>query len=95
MTFTQLRRHIEPYGALDPLIDEGYLATNCINAETCVIEELSEYDTQTLCHYFYELGIPAPKYMRTEFYKYCEWREQLDRDGQVKMSTVEQRVEED
>lgn len=78
MKFQQLVYHLEAYGCtVDPLIEEGYLASNCINGHVCVVEKLRVYTVPTLCHYFYELGVPAPDFLRDEYDKYRDLRDEL------------------
>ncbi|MBS1505499.1 MAG: hypothetical protein JSS79_02525 [Bacteroidetes bacterium] len=77
MTFQELQYHIESLGCnIDPLGDELYMASNCINGQVCMIEQLDEYAIPTLCHYFYELGVSAPEHLRDHFDRYAEFREQ-------------------
>jgi len=78
MDFQELSYHLEQYGChLDILIDEGHLATNCISGHVCVIERLDHYTNPTLCHYCYELGIPAPASLAIEFERYRNLRDEL------------------
>lgn len=76
MNFQDLQYHLEGYGCnLDHLIEECYHVTNCINGEVCLIEKLDVYAEFTLCHYFQELGVPAPDDMREAFERYRNFRE--------------------
>ena len=79
MTFQELKDHIEEYGCtLDHFEDDCYYATNCINFEMCLIEEQTAYSTATLCHYFYELKVPAPAHLREQMDSYRELREAMN-----------------
>jgi hypothetical protein len=78
MNFQSITQHLEHYGCtLDHLEGKSYMATNCVNAHICLIEKLSKYSKITLCHYWYELGIPAPAALKSEFTAYQELREQV------------------
>jgi len=80
MNFQNLKNHIEEYGCtVDHLIEESYVAMNCINSESCIIEDLSFYSEPTLCHYFHELAVPAPPYLVLAMDKYRSLRENLER----------------
>lgn len=78
MKFQDLKYHVELYGCnLDHIEDNKYLATNCINAHICEIEDLSSYSAITLSHYFFELGVPAPDFLSSNLQKYRSFRENI------------------
>lgn len=78
MTFQELCYHLEDNGCnIDPYFEESHFVTNCINLQTCIIENLDVYTNPTLCHYFYELGVPCPVHLRKEFQKYRNFREKV------------------
>ncbi len=61
MNFQDLKYHLEKYGCtFDHMEDNVYWVMNSINLHVCQIEELKEYSKITLCHYFFELGVPPP-----------------------------------
>jgi len=67
MTFQDLFDYIEIHGCtIDPYIEDSYWAYNSLNQQGCVIENLPVYGTVALCHYFFELGIPAPRNIRAD-----------------------------
>lgn len=47
------------------------------NAEFCEIEDLPVYSDVTLCHYFYELGIPTPPELYAVYEKYRDLRDNI------------------
>lgn len=78
LTLQDIQYHIEQYGcSLDPYEEDSYWAANCINGNCCVIEALEDYSSVTLCHYFYELGIPAPDELHHEMEAYREMRSKV------------------
>lgn len=79
MKFQDIVNHIEKNACtIDHFEEDSHMATNCINFEHCLIEKLPSYTDFTLCHYFYELSIPAPVYLQEEFDKYKELRKMID-----------------
>lgn len=78
MNFQDLIYHIQENGCnFDHLEDNRYEARNCINAEFCEIEDLPVYSDVTLCHYFYELGIPTPPELYAVYEKYRDLRDNI------------------
>jgi len=78
MNFQDLIYHIQDNGChYDHIEDNRYEARNCINAEYCEIEDLPLYSEVTLCHYFYELGIPAPPELYEALEKYRDLRDNI------------------
>lgn len=76
MTFQELQYYLEGYGCtFDPYGGDGYWVFNAISLDECVIEDLPEYSDSTLCHYFYELSVPAPQQLRDSLDKYRYFRE--------------------
>lgn len=80
MTFFELKNHLEEYGcSLDHLEDNLYFVTNCISLKTCQVEDLEIYGDDTLCHYFWRLGVPSPYIMRETFDQYLEFLDVVSR----------------
>lgn len=84
MNFQDIHNHLTEYGCtIDPYFDEeeGYWACNQINGEVCIIENLPEYLITTICHYCFELGIPAPHHLRKQMEEYRGFRKFTDHDA--------------
>lgn len=78
MNFQDLKYHLESYGCtLDHIEDNLHFATNCINGNCCEIEDLPEYSSVTLCHYCYEVSIPALDGYEDHLERYREMRDNL------------------
>ncbi len=78
MNFQKLCDHFAQYGVnCDPLDEDSYWATNVYSFQQCRIQQKSRYDVITLCHYFYELGIPCPLFMRDDYNNYRSLRNNL------------------
>lgn len=78
MNFQDLINHIETNGCnYDHEEGNLYQATNCINAQTCQIEDLSFYSDITIMHYCYVLGIPSPEHLREQMDSYREMHRKI------------------
>lgn len=78
MDFQDLKYHIEEFGcSVDPFYEDAHFASNCINGHCCIIEDLPLYSIPTLCHYFYELGIPSTPELREEYNRYRDLRDEM------------------
>jgi hypothetical protein len=75
MTFNQLKTYLEEEGCTFEHLDQNiYMAKNCINAEICILEDLSFYNTVTLAHYFYELKVQPPDHLQDFLHVYDAFR---------------------
>lgn len=80
MTFQSLQYHLEDNAcSLDPYLEDSYMAMNLLSLDQCVIEKLPRYSIPTLCHYFYELSIPAPPPLAKHLEVYRKFRKKLDK----------------
>jgi len=78
MNFADLCNHFSQYGVnVDPYDNDSHWATNAFTMQQCQIEDLPVYSVPTLCHYFYELGIPSPIDMREDYNHYRGLRNHL------------------
>ena len=78
MSFQDLLYHLEHYGcSVDHIEENRYTDSNCINAHICEIEDLDDYSDVTLCHYFFELSVPAPNSHKESLEKYKNFRNHI------------------
>lgn len=79
MSFAELKEYFEEnYGCeITHLSDNFYVVTNCIHGTRCVIQDLYFYDTPTLCHYFFELGVDVPEQLKDFYHVYMSFREDV------------------
>jgi hypothetical protein len=78
MDFQDLAGHLEHYGCtLDHIEENRYSVRNCISGHICEVENLDEYSNVTLCHYFYELTVPATPGLTESLDKYRNFRENI------------------
>ena len=65
MKYQDLINHVTQNACVvDHFNGDAYYVTNVLNGHIYIIEELKEYSVPTLCHYFYELGIPSPAHLK-------------------------------
>ena len=78
MTFQELKDHCEDLCCtFDHLEDKSYYVNNLINFNVCIVEDLASYSNVTLVHYFYELGISAPSYLKEHLSRYRQLRDDI------------------
>jgi hypothetical protein len=80
MNFQDLIYHLEENGCtIDHVYEDMHEARNCINGESCQIENCGTYSSVTLCHYFYELGVSATVDLKEALDKYRSFRGHVDK----------------
>lgn len=76
MTFNQLKRYLEnecPV-TIDPVEEDLYLVTNIVSFQEAYLNTDESFTDGALVHFFYEIGVPAPHYLREEMNKYRSFR---------------------